>query len=177
MSDPKLPKNSRPYPRPVEKRVVKLNEGSKKARLSAARLAAVQVLYQIKLSGHKPQEALMDFINNRIGFEIDGDVLVPADRDLLTDIVNGVSGHRLELGEIIEGHLKNHGKTRVDDLLEAVLYCGAYELMAHQDTDAPIILADYMNVVHAFYEDGAPKMINAMLDAIASSLRGPKDAD
>ena len=175
MSDKNAPnnmlKNMRPLPREVEKRVVKLNEGSKKARRSAARLAAVQVLYQIDFSEQPAKEALHDFINRRIGFEIDGDVIVPADRDLLTSIVNGVVDKKAEIDEIYKGQLAKKEKESIDPILEAILKCGIYELMAHHDIDAPIIISDYMNVVKAFYEDGAPTMINAILDSVAKGLR------
>ncbi len=175
MSDKQQPnnmlKNMRPLPKEVEKRVVKLTEGSAKARKSAARLAAVQVLYQIDMSGQNTKDALRDFINKRIGFELDGDVLVPADRDLLTLIVNGVCDKQVEIDDIVKGQLAKKEKDSIDPILEAILKCGAYELMAHHDIDAPIIISDYMNVVKAFYEDGAPTMVNAILDSISNGLR------
>lgn len=158
-------------PKVAEKRVVKLNEGSAKARRSAARLAAVQVLYQMALSGHDAKTALRDFINHRIGFELDGDTFVPADRDLLTAIVQGCVDMQDNIQDILKGQLAKKNKDTIDPVLEAVLQAGIFELLAHPDIDAPIIISDYMNVTHAFYEDGAPKMINAILDHVATSLR------
>ena len=160
-----------PAPRAPEKRVVKMTEGSAKARRSAARLAAVQVLYQMDLNAQGPKDALRDFINTRIGYELDGDVFVPAEQDLLIDIVNGVFDRQNDLREMISGQLAQRGKEKVEPLLDAILHAACYELMAHIDIDAPIIISDYMNVSHAFYEDGAPKMVNALLDHVAKTVR------
>ena len=63
-----------PAPKAIETRAVKLNEGSAKARRSAARLAAVQVLYQSDLNDQNPTEAMRDFLQHRNGFEFDGDM-------------------------------------------------------------------------------------------------------
>lgn len=167
---PKQPKVT-PAPRAAEQRVIKLNEGSAKARRSAARLAAVQVLYQMDLNGQDAKEALRDFIHTRIGYELDGDVFVPADRDLLMDIVAGVDEKNDDLKTLLTAQLAQKGKTQVDPILEAILLAACYELMAHHHIDPPIIISDYLNVAHAFYEDGAPKMINAILDTVSKSLR------
>jgi len=158
-------------PKAVEKRVIKLTEGSKKARRSAARLAAVQVLYQMDINEQSASEAVAEFIEQRIGYELDGDVFVPADRDLLKEIVTGAFDKQAEISDIIKGQLARKEKEKIDPILEAVLKAASFELLAHHDVDAPIIISDYMNVSHAFYEDGAPKMINAILDHLAKTLR------
>ena len=164
-------KNYTPAPLAPETRAVKLNAGSAKARKSAARLAAVQVLYQMDMNDEKAGSALMDFLDNRNGFEFDGDVFVPADRSLLSSIINGYDDRRDQIDEMITAQLAKKDKTDIDPILRAILLAATFELMAHHDIDPPIIISDYMNVAHAFYEDGAPKMINAILDTLAKSLR------
>jgi N utilization substance protein B len=171
MSDKPETRKITPAPRAQEQRAIKLNEGSAKARRSAARLAAVQVLYQMEFNSQGAKEALSDFIDTRIGFELDGDVFVPADRELLTSIINGVFDKQAELNDLVKAQLAQKDKTQVDPILEAILLAACYELMAHHDIDAPIIISDYLNVAHAFYEDGAPKMINAILDTVSKALR------
>ena len=160
-----------PAPRAPETRAVKLNAGSAKARKSAARLAAVQILYQMDLNQEGASSALQDFLDNRNGYEFYGDVFVPADRDLLSAIISGYDARKGDIDEMVAGQLAKKNKETIDPILQAILRTAAFELMAHHDTDAPIIINDYMNVAHAFYEDGAPKMINAVLDDLAKSLR------
>lgn len=164
-------KNFTPAPKAPETRAVKLNEGSAKARRSAARLAAVQVLYQADLNDQSPREAMRDFLQNRNGFEFDGDIFVPANPELLEKIIDGVIDRRDDLDTMIAAQLAKKDKETTEPILNAILVAAAYEIMAHHDTDTPIIISDYMNVAHAFYEDGAPKMINAILDSLAKSLR------
>ena len=164
-------KNYTPAPRTMETRAVKLNTGSAKARKSAARLVAVQVLYQMNMNDETAGSALMDFLDNRNGYEFDGDIFVPADRTMLSDIIHGYNERRDEVDEIVRAQLAKKDKTEIDPILRAILLAATFELMAHHDIDPPIIISDYMNVAHAFYEDGAPKMINAILDTVAKSLR------
>lgn len=160
-----------PAPRTPETRAVKLNEGSAKARRSAARLAAVQVIYQADLNDQNLNHAMQDFLDHRNGFEFDGDIFVPADPDLLKKIIHGVGDRRQDLQDMVTAQLAKKDKETTEPILKAILIAAAYEIMAHHDIDAPIIISDYMNVAHAFYEDGAPKMINAILDTFAKSLR------
>lgn len=157
--------------RPPEKRVVKKTAGSPKAQKTAARLAAVQVLYQMRLNNQDAKTALRDFIDHRIGFELDGDRFVPADQDLLTDIVQGVTQRWADIEEIVSKALAAGKKNDVETLLESVLRAGTYELLAHGKVDSGIIINDYLNVTTGFYEGNEPKIVNAILDKIAKSVR------
>jgi N utilization substance protein B len=85
---PAKPRPVRPV-KPPEKPAVKKNAGSAKARRSAARLAAVQVLYQMRLNNQDAASAAREYIRHRSGFNLDGDVFVPPDEELLEDIVRG----------------------------------------------------------------------------------------
>lgn len=155
-----------------EKRVIKLNEGSKKARKTAARLASVQVWYQMLISEQNVSTVLQDFIDHRIGFELDGDVFVPADQDMLTKIVHGMRDERPELQEMIHATLTAKKHEAVEPLLQSILMAGLYELKNHHDIDAGIIIADYLNVTFAFYDKGGEtRLINAVLDHFAKALR------
>lgn len=154
-----------------EQRVVKDNAGSPKARKTAARLAAVQVLYQMRLNNQDASAAVHEFIKHRIGFKIDGDVLVPADKELLDKIVMGVQGRWMDIEEIVSASLAAGKKGEVETLLNAILQAGAYELLAHGDVDTGIIINDYMNVTNGFYDGTETKLVNAVLDKIAKSVR------
>lgn len=158
---------------PPETRAVKDNTGSPKARKTAARLAAVQVLYQMRLNNQDASSAVHEFVKHRIGFKIDGDILVPADQVLLDKIVTGVQSRWMDIEEIVTASLNAGGKKgEVETLLNAILMAGAYELLAHGDTDTGIIIHDYMNVTNGFYEGTEVKLVNAVLDKIGKTVRG-----
>lgn len=157
---------------PPEKRVIKKTEGSLKARKTAARLAAVQVLYQMRLNNQDAKSAVKEFIDHRVGFNIDGDVFVPADPDLLEEIVMGVQKRWTDIEEIVSAALAAGKKGDVETLLEGILRAGCYELLENGKTDTGIIIHDYLNVTAGFYEGAEPKLVNAILDKIAKTVRG-----
>ena len=154
-----------------EKRVVKKNAGSAKAQKVAARLAAVQVLYQMRLNNQEAKSAVREFIDTRIGFDLDGDKFVPADTELLSEIVMGVTKRWTDIEVILAKALADGKKGEVETLLESILRAGIYELMAHSSTDAGIIINDYLNVTTGFYDGSEPKIVNAILDKVAKSVR------
>lgn len=152
-------------------RAVKLTEGSAKARRTAARLAAVQVLYQMDQNDQNARTVIREFIDHRIGFEVDGEVLVPADAELLSEIVNGVEARRNELVEMISAAADKTEFTKMELLLRCILLCGAWELLDNTDVDKGIVINDYLNVTNAFYEKSERGLINAILDRLAGKLR------
>lgn len=157
--------------RAPEKSVVKKNEGSAKAQKIAARLAAVQVLYQMRLNNQDAKSAVREFMDCRIGFDLDGDLFVPADRELLQKIVMGVTERWTDIETIVSKALADGKKGEVETLLESILRAGTYELLACGDVDAGIIINDYLNVTTGFYEGNESKIVNAILDKVAKSVR------
>lgn len=146
-----------------------MRKPSKKARLVAARLASVQSIYQIAmLPSMSARDAINDYKESRMGKPVEGDDYVPADLELMTKIVTGVTDNRDTLRQMVLGTLD--GK-KPEPLLQAILFCGMYELMAHNDVDAPVIINDYVNVAHGFYEQTEANLINAALDRQAKNLR------
>lgn len=158
--------------RAPEKRVIKLTEGSARARRTAARLASVQVLYQMRMNNQDARSALTDFIENRIGFDLDGDVFVPADQDMLKMIVLGIQERAMDIDRMVSGSLGAGNHDDVEILLDGILRAGAFELLANGDVDAGIIINDYTNVAKGFYDGGEPKLVNAVLDKISKTVRG-----
>lgn len=142
------------------------------AERRAARLAAVQTLYAIEISGICVDDALQDHLVNRQGREVEGDRYVPADLELLGRTVRGALDHAGQIGEWLDGVLdKPGGMARIEPLLRAVLRAGASELEHNHDTDAPIILKDYTEVAQAFYDGAEAGLVNAALDRLARQLR------
>ena len=150
----------------------KTGGGSAKARRKAARLAAVQSLYQIDLTGIAVESAVSEFIEHRLGREIDDVTYVAADTELFAAIVRGAFGRRTEVDGLLTGALdKRFPVERLEMLLRAVLRAGAFELFAHADTAPRIIISEYVDVARAFFAGREPGMVNAVLDNIARLLR------
>lgn len=140
---------------------------SSKSRALAARLNAVQALYQAAQNKQSIRTVLDEYLTHRAGMEVEGEALVKPDGVLLKKILFGVEERRPELDSIIDAHLKKDAQDReVEPLLRSILICGAYELFL-QDIDSPIIINDYLNVGHSFYERSEVALLNGVLDAIS----------
>lgn len=147
-------------------------QGSKKAQAATARLAAVQAVYQILTNDQSAQAVISEYKLHRLGKEEGCAEMVTPDGVLFQAVVEGVYERMNALEDMIGAAFQKAGKTKPSEpLLMAILLCGAYELLNHLDTDAPLIVSDYLNVTHAFYELGESKLVNAILDSVKSSIR------
>ncbi|HXZ02009.1 MAG TPA: transcription antitermination factor NusB [Stellaceae bacterium] len=143
--------------------------GGKRSR---ARLAAVQALYQIDLSGAKPQAVIDEFLGHRLGREIDGESYGEADPALFADIVAGTSERLPELDRALSGALTpDWPLERLETVLRAILRAGAYELTARPDVPARVAISEYLDIAHAFFAGKEPGLINGVLDKLAHALR------
>lgn len=144
---------------------------------SSARLFAVQGVYQLLLTGQSASEIIENMMDPEVAREPEmADVVVPL-ADLLRQIIGGVGRTRPDLLPVIGNHLKND-RTIVqlqdqEPLLLAILLAGAYELMAHQDIDAPIIINDYLEVARSYYDGNESSFINGILDNLKVLYRVP----
>lgn len=143
------------------------------AKKKAARLMAVQAIYQMAVN-HKDSPFVVDeYLFLRTNMDVDGETMVEPDGVLFTAIVNGVSERHNDLREIVSANRpRREGQSEADEpLLMGVLLCGAYELLAHQDIDAPIIISTYIDVAKAFFSGNEPSLINAVLDGVRKVTR------
>lgn len=151
--------------------------GSAKARRSAARLAAVQGLYQMDLAGTPGETVIHEFVRHRIGHEQDGDEFVTADQPLFSDIVRGVQARGGEVDQMLTSLLdRQWSLERMELLLRAILRAGAWELLANNSVAPHIIINDYIDVTHAFFAGREPGMVNGVLDKLARTLRADEMA-
>ena len=138
----------------------------------AARLAAVQALYQMDLSGATLPEVIAEFETYRLGKEVDGDQYRDADAAFFRDIVDGVVRDQKTLDPAIDRTLaKGWPLARIDTTLRAILRSGAFELASRPDVPSRVVISEYVDVAKAFFEDDAPGVVNAVLDALAHELR------
>jgi N utilization substance protein B len=141
----------------------------------AARLAAVQALYQMELSGTGVLEIVSEYENYRLGQEIDGDQYLKADASWFRSIVAGVVKDQRALDPIIADSLiEGWPLSRLDATIRAILRAGVFEIIERKDVPTAVIVTEYVEIAHAFFEEDEPKLVNAVLDAVARKLRGPK---
>ena len=139
---------------------------------SAARLAAVQALYQHEMEGTPVAKLLHEFHHHRLGATIDEVEYADAEVDFFDDLVKGVAARGGELDSMIEARLaEGWSLARLDKPMKAILRAGAYELIARADVPTGSVISEYVDVAKAFYDRRETGFVNAVLDGIASDLR------
>ena len=133
----------------------------------AARLGAVQALYQMEMVGTGAQEVAQEFAEHRFA-----ELPVMPDEDFFHAIVNGVPQHQVEIDRTIAAALSANWKLeRVDSILRAILRCAVFELVARRDVPAKVVIDEYVAVAGAFFGADEPGFVNAALDTIAKRKR------
>lgn len=139
---------------------------------SAARLAAVQALYQIDMEGTLLTMLLDEFHRHRLGAEIEGDQYAQAEVAFFDDVVKGVDARRDEIDELLSGKLAEGWRLeRLDKTMLQILRAGAWELLARADIPTATVISEYVDVAHAFFEAREAKFVNGVLDAVAKAVR------
>jgi N utilization substance protein B len=147
-------------------------DGRKANRRGAARLAAVQALYQMDLAGTGLNEILAQFESHWIGREVEGEQYLPAEAAFFRDLVSGAVREQRKLDPLIDEALsRGWPLKRIEALLRAVLRAGAYELDQRGDVPARVVVSEYADIAAAFVEKNETGMINAVLDQLARQLR------
>ncbi|MCW3848139.1 transcription antitermination factor NusB [Sphingomonas sp. LB-2] len=142
-----------------------------KAR-SAARLAAVQALYQREMEGTPIPQLLHEFHQHRLGATIEGVEYTQADADFFDDIVKGVDARRGEIDRIIASKLSSDwSMDRLDKPMRQILRAGTYELLARADIPTGAAISEYLDVADAFYDRREKGFVNGLLDAVAKEVR------
>jgi N utilization substance protein B len=140
----------------------------------AARLAAVQALYQLDMNGGKPAQVIAEFVEHRLGRELDGDQYGGADEHLFRAIAGGAATKREELDNLIAAVLPDAWPLeRLESILRQILRCGVYELAELPEIPTPVVISEYVGISDAFYSGKEPVMVNAVLDRLARELRLP----
>lgn len=141
---------------------------------SAARLAAVQALYQLEMSDEPNAKNIVDeYKLHRLGAELDGDQYVEADAPLFEDITVGGWERRDEWDkEIVPCLSKEWTLDRIESIVRAIFRAGCYELVARPDVPTAVIINEYIDVGHGFFEGAEIAFINGVLDKLAKTTRG-----
>ena len=139
---------------------------------SAARLAAVQALYQQEMEKTPLRNLLHEFHHHRLGATIEDVEYADAEVDFFDDIVVGVDARRAEIDRLVASKLaQGWSLERLDRPMRQILRAGAYELLARADISTGTVISEYVDVAKAFYDARESGFVNGLLDALAKELR------
>ncbi len=155
---------------------------SRAAPRSAARLAAVQALYQMDVAQTDIKNVIAEFSLNRLSEDLGEDQLQRPDGVFFQNLLTGVVREQREIDPVINEQLASGWRlSRIDSTLRAILRSAAYELIYREDVPARVVINEYMDIAHAFFEKSETRVVNAVLDHIAKTRRvdemsKPRDA-
>ncbi len=142
---------------------------------TAARVAAVQALYQMDLAGTDLNDVIAEFLRVRFTEEGREETIEGADRIFFADILRGVLRLQREIDPLVDEQLASGWRlVRVDAILRAVLRAGVCELLDRADVPVRVVINEYVNVAHIFFSDDEPRVVNGVLDKIAHKVRAPE---
>lgn len=146
---------------------------------SASRLAVVQALYQMELANQDSESALNEFIDHRLGQEIEGEQYMEADKKYFAGLVRGVVELQHDIDRAIARSVpKDWPFDRIDPIMRAILRSAAYELMQQPDVPTRIVVNEYMHIATAFFEDGEENVfIGGVLNRLARDQRPAADVE
>ncbi|MGB3810024.1 MAG: transcription antitermination factor NusB [Parvibaculum sp.] len=145
---------------------------------SVARLGAVQALYQMDMVGTAIDDVIEEFVQHRFGQEIEDTTYPEADEAHFSDVIHGVVREQREIDVAINGALaKGWTLARLDATLRAILRGGVYELRRCKDIPVKVVINEYVDVAHAFFEGDEPGVVNAVLDRLGATVRKPAAGD
>lgn len=145
---------------------------------TGARLAVVQALYEMEISGKGLTEVLAEFEAHWIGREVDGVAHPPADPDFFRQLLRGVIAEQRSIDPHLDRALiKGWPLKRIESVLRAMLRAGAYEVLFRRDVPARSAISEYVDVAHSFYTGDEPGLVNAVLDRVARDVRAEELAE
>ena len=139
---------------------------------SQARLAAVQALYQMELAETDITAVIDEFMSHRLGEQAEVDTAAQVDPEHFARVVKGVVAHQREIDPLIDNQLAQGWRlARIDSIVRAILRAAAFELTELDDIPARVVISEYIDVAHAFFEGDEPKVVNGVLDQLSRKLR------
>lgn len=137
-----------------------------------ARLAAVQALYQCETTGQTPAAVIAEFRVHRLGAEIDGTRYGEADAVFFADLVEKTLARCDDIDPRIEEALSGGWTVaRLETILRAILRLGTAELLYVPEVPAKVVIDEYVDLAHAFFDGGEPGLVNGVLDRLAREIR------
>jgi N utilization substance protein B len=145
---------------------------AKPAERSAARLAAVQALYQMDVASKGLADVTAEFEAFWMDREVEGVTFQPAENAFFRELLAGAVEEQRSIDRAIDKALAaGWPLARVEAVLRAILRAGAYEITFRKDVPVRASVSEYVDIAHGFYGDDEPGLVNAVLDAIAREAR------
>ena len=139
---------------------------------TAARLAAVQALYQMKMTGAIPTDIIEEFVHFRLHAAEENYGLGIPDAQLFRDLASGTANHLNHIDPLISSALSNEGSLdKLETTLQAILQVGVFELISPLETPTEVVINEYVDLTHAFYEKQTVGLVNGVLDKVALSRK------
>ena len=139
---------------------------------TAARVAAVQALYQMDLAGTDLNDVIDEFTSERFTANNHEETIEGADRLFFADVLRAVLRLQREIDPLVDEQLAAGWRlVRVDAILRAVLRAGVAELLDRADVPARVVINEYINVSRFFFSEDEPRVVNGVLDKIAHAVR------
>ncbi len=137
----------------------------------AARLSAVQALYQMELTGAGLLEITSEYESLRIGQEVDGEQYLDADKSWFRSTLSGVIGLQKTIDPVIHEALPDGWPLkRLEVLLRAILRAGVFELVKRKDVPSVVVINEYVDIAKAFFDGDEWRMVNGLLDGVARKI-------
>ncbi len=148
------------------------NKPAPGSRRSAARLAAVQALYQMDMTGVSADGVIVQFMDPEVRRQWSENGVVDFDRGLFTQLVKGVTAGREELDRVIGAALTTDWTVeRLEIILRRILEAGTFEITERTDVPPRVTITEYVDLAHAFYSGAEPGLVNGVLDRLAHKFR------
>ena len=142
------------------------------ASRTAARLAAVQALYQMDMAATDANQVIREFLDHRLGEAAETSGADATDGAYFEDIVLGVVKQQRTIDPVLDAHLaEGWHLSRIDSILRAILRSAAYEITMREDVPTKVIINEYLDIAHAFFDGEEPKVVNGILDRLARVQR------
>ena len=145
---------------------------TKPGERSAARLAAVQALYQMDVAAKGVADVMAEFEAFWMGREVEGVSFPPAEHAFFRTVLSGAVAEQRTVDRLVDDALSaGWPLTRIEAVLRAILRAGAYELAFLKDVPPRVVISEYVDVAHSFYADDEPGLVNGVLDTVARGVR------
>jgi len=139
---------------------------------TAARVAAVQALYQMDLAGTDLNDVIAEFLKVRFTGKNRDETIAGADQVFFADVLRAVLRRQREIDPMVDEQLATGWRlVRVDSILRAILRGGVAEILDRDDVPARVVINEYVNVAHLFFDEDEPRVVNGVLDKIARKVR------
>jgi N utilization substance protein B len=140
---------------------------------SAARLAAVQALYQMEMTGADWRAVVAEFDEHRLGAEIEGVRYRDADAAHFRVTVEAAVTNQATIDQLTDRALmRGWPLGRIDSILRALFRAAGAEITARPDIPARVVIGEYLDVAQAFFGAGkVSKFVNAVLDHMMREAR------